>query len=108
MIPQVIRKLVQIYQITNDTAVEHPLRQLLPWRAPLPPLLSPEIIIIVTGFIVPLVLPVRRRLAAMIHLLCSPASGGGHSITHFLPKIVLAVSTAEFEGGGFPAGVCSG
>ena len=50
------------------------------------PLLSPEIIIIVTGFIVPLVLPVRRRLAAMIHLLCSPASGGGHSITHFLPK----------------------
>ena len=72
------------------------------------PLFSPEIVIIVTGFIVPLVLPVRRRLAAMIHLLCSPASGGGHSITHFLPKIVLAVSTAEFEGGGFPADVCSG
>ena len=72
------------------------------------PLFSPVIVIIVTGFIVPLVLPVRRRLAAMIHLLCSPASGGGHSITHFLPKIVLAVSTAEFEGGGFPAGVCSG
>ena len=72
------------------------------------PLSSPVIVIIVTGFIVPLVLPVRRRLAAMIHLLCSPASGGGHSITHFLPKIVLAVSTAEFEGGGFPAGVCSG
>ena len=105
MIPQVIRKLSQIHHHINDTAVEHPLRQLLP---PLPPLLSPEIIIIVTGFIVPLVLPVRRRLAAMIHLLCSPASGGGHSITHFLQKIAWAVSTADFEGGGFPAGVCSG
>ena len=105
MSPHVNCKLAQIHQLINDTAVDLPLRQLLP---PLPPLLSPEIIIIVTGFIVPLVLPVRRRLAAMIHLLCSPASGGGHSITHFLPKIVLAVSTAEFEGGGFPAGVCSG
>ena len=72
------------------------------------PLLSPEIIIIVTGFIVPLVLPARRRLAVMIHLLCSPASGGGHSITHFLHKFAWAVSTADFEGGGFPAGVCSG
>ena len=63
-------------------------------------MLSPEIIIITTVFIVPLVLPVRPRLAVMIHLLCSPASGGGHSITHFLQKIAWAVSTAAFEGGG--------
>ena len=84
MIPQVIHILSHIHHPIKDTAVDHPLRQLLP---PLPPLLSSEIIIIVTGFIVPLALPVRRRLAVMTHLLCLPASGGGHSITHFLPKL---------------------
>ena len=53
------------------------------------PLLPPEIIIITTVSIVPLVLPVRRRLAVMIHLLCLPSSGGGRSITHFLPENCL-------------------